>query len=76
MSKFDKELTWNTIRWGNSYDEVRRLQRRIFKASQSNDIKMVKHLQQRLIRSTHAKLIATQQVTTLNKGKNTAGVDV
>lgn len=75
MSKFDKELTWNTIRWGNSYDEVRRLQRRIFKASQSNDIKMVKHLQQRLIRSTHAKLIATQQVTTLNKGKNTAGVD-
>lgn len=75
MSEFFTELTWNNIKWGNSYDEVRRLQRRIFKASQSNDIRKVRQLQQRLIRSSHAKLIATQQVTTLNKGKNTAGVD-
>lgn len=69
------ELTWDKINWGNSYDNVRRLQRRIFKASQRNDIKTMRQLQQRLIRSSHAKLIATQQVTTLNKGKHTPGVD-
>jgi group II intron reverse transcriptase/maturase len=75
MSKFFIELTWNNIKWGDSQDKVRRLQRRIFKASQLGDKRMVWQLQQRMIRSKHAKLIATQQVTTLNKGKNTPGVD-
>ena len=75
MSKFLSELTWNDIKWGDSYDKVRRLQRRIFKASQKGDKRKVWHLQQRLIRSPYSKLIAVQQVTTLNKGKNTPGVD-
>lgn len=75
MSKFKDELTWNKIDWGNSYNIVRRSQRRIFKASKLDDIRKVRQLQQRLIRSPHAKLIAVQQVTTLNKGKNTPGID-
>lgn len=75
MSKFFSELTWDKIDWGNSYQLVRRSQRRIFKASKSGDIRKTRYLQQRLIRSSHAKLIAVQQVTTLNKGKNTTGVD-
>jgi len=75
MSKFFTELTWNKINWGDSYNEVRRFQRRIFKASLLGDKRKVWHLQQSLIRSPHAKLIAVQQVTTLNKGKNTPGVD-
>ena len=75
MSKFNKELTWNNINWGDSYNIVRRSQRRIFKASKLGDIRKVKQLQQRLIRSNHAKLIAVQQVTTLNKDKNTPAID-
>lgn len=75
MSKFKTEFTWNEIDWGNSYNIVRRSQRRIFKASKLGDKRTVRQLQQRLIRSKHAKLIAVQQVTTLNKGKKTAGVD-
>nr|BBE21018.1 HNH endonuclease [Ulva ohnoi] len=75
MSKFKPEFTWNEINWGNSYKIVRRSQRRIFKASKLGDTRKVKQLQQRLIRSSHAKMIAVQQVTTLNKGKNTPGVD-
>ena len=75
MSKFFNGLTWNKIDWGNSYQLVRRLQRRIFKASKTGDIRKVRQLQQRLIRSSHAKVIAVQQITTLNKGKKTAGVD-
>ena len=75
MSKFKNELTWNKIDWGSSYTMVRRSQRRIFKASKLNDIRKVRQLQQRLIRSKHAKYIAVQQVTTLNKGRNTPGID-
>jgi RNA-directed DNA polymerase len=75
MSKFFSELTWNEINWGNSYNIVRRSQRRIFKASKLGDKRRLRQLQQRLIRSSHAKLIAVQQVTTLNKGKDTPGVD-
>jgi len=75
MSKFYSELTWNEINWGDSYNKVRRSQRRIFKASQLGDKRKVRYLQQRLIRSPYAKAIAVQQVTTLNKGKNTPGVD-
>lgn len=75
MSKFFSELTWNNINWGNSYSIIRRSQRRIFKASQLGDNRKVKYLQQSLIRSPHAKVIAVQQVTTLNKGKSTPGVD-
>ena len=74
MSKFFNELTWNNIKWGDSQKKVRRLQRRIFKASQLCDSSKVWHLQQSLIRSPHAKLVATQRVTTLNKGKNTPGI--
>lgn len=75
MSKFFSELTWNDIKWGDSYKIVRRLQRRIFKASQNGDTKLMWHLQQQLIRNPHAKLIAVHKITTLNKGKNTPGVD-
>ena len=35
MSKFFNELTWNEIKWGNSYKIVRRLQRRIFRLVRS-----------------------------------------
>ena len=76
MSQFFSELTWNKIDWGNSHNNVRRSQRRIFKASRLGDVRKVKQLQQRLIRSPHAKLIALQQVTTLNKGKSTSEVEV
>lgn len=75
MSEFFSELTWNEIKWGDSFKEVRRLQRRIFKASENNDTKLVWHLQQRLIRNSHAKLIAVYTVTTISKGKNITGVD-
>ena len=75
MSKFFTELTWDNIKWGDSYNKVRRLQRRIFKASRSGDKRTVWHLQQRMIRSPHAKLVAVHKVTTLNKGKDTPRVD-
>lgn len=73
--KYFEGLTWDNIAWGNSYSKVRRIQKRIYKASSQGDTKRMWFLQKLLLRSPHAKLIAVQTVTTLNKGKNTAGID-
>jgi len=69
------ELSWNKIKWNDSYKIVRRFQKRIFKASLMNQQKKVNFLQRKLIQSPHAKLVAVQTVTTLNKGKSTPGVN-
>lgn len=68
-------LSWDKIIWKDSYKIVRRIQKRIFKASHKNETKKVHFLQKQLMMSSHAKCIAVQQVTTLNKGKLTSGVD-
>jgi RNA-directed DNA polymerase len=68
-------LTWDKVSWTFSYKHVRRIQRRIFKASRSGDIYTVQFLQKLLLKNPHAKLIAVHQVTTFNKGKSTKGID-
>lgn len=68
-------LTWDQIIWSISYEKVRRIQKRIFKASKSGDIKRMWFLQKLLLRNPHAKLVAVHTVTTLNKGRKTAGID-
>lgn len=68
-------LTWDDVIWKNSYNKVRCIQKRIFKASKSGDTRRMWFLQKLLLRNPHAKLVATHTVTTLNKGKRTAGID-
>jgi group II intron reverse transcriptase/maturase len=68
-------LTWDQIVWSTSYEKVRSIQKRIFKASKSGDIKRMWFLQKLLLRNPHAKLVAVHTVTTLNKGRKTAGLD-
>lgn len=68
-------VTWNAIDWGKTYKNVRRIQFRIYKAKKNGNIKQVYWLQNYLIKSKAAKLVAVRQVTTLNKGNKTAGVD-
>lgn len=76
MSKFIlKNLAWNSIRWADVKRRVRRVQRRIYKAKKLGQKSRVQWLQKLLINSIDAKLLAVQLVTTLNKGKRTAGVD-
>lgn len=69
------QVTWNDIDWGKTYDNVRRIQFRIYKAKKKGNIQQVHWLQNHLIKSKAAKLVAVRQVTTLNKSKETAGVD-
>lgn len=66
-------LTWDKIVWKDSYNKVRCIQKRIFKASKLADTKRMWFLQKLLLRNPHAKLVAVHTVTTLNKGKRTAG---
>ena len=69
------QLSWDKIKWFEHYQKIRRIQKRIYKASLLNETKKVHFLQKHLITSPHAKLIAVQKATTLNKGKTTPGID-
>lgn len=68
-------LQWDQINWTTVGAEVRRLQERIFRAASNNEHLKVKNLQKLMMRSLYVKALAIRQVTQLNSGKNTAGVD-
>lgn len=68
-------LAWNSIRWPLVKRRVRRIQNRIYKAKRLGKTSQVHWLQKLLINSKDAKLLAVQQVTTLNSGKKAKGVD-
>lgn len=66
---------WSTLNWKQIQRDVYRLQQRIYRASQRDDVRTVQSLQRLLIKSRSAKLLATRRVTQENIGKKTAGVD-
>jgi RNA-directed DNA polymerase len=51
------------------------LQKRIFKASQQGNVRLVHKLQRLLQKSWHAKLLAVRRVSQDNQGKKTPGID-
>lgn len=67
--------TWNDLDWNKIQKNVRRIQNRIYKARKNGNTRLVQWLQKFLLQSNDAKLLAVRQVTTLNKGKRTPGVD-
>lgn len=70
-----ERITWDDIDWTESFNKVRTLQSRIFKASLEGDMERAHWLQRLVLRNPHAKLIAVYTVTTLNKGRKTPGID-
>jgi len=66
---------WKSIPWRKLRKIVFRLQVRIFKAQKNGNLRLVRKLQKLLLSSKAAKLLAIRQVTQLNTGKKTAGVD-
>lgn len=71
----DSNITWGGIDWVKTQSRVRKIQHRIYDATLSGNIKRVYWLQKFLIGSQAAKLLSVRQVTSLNKGKRTPGVD-
>lgn len=67
--------TWEGLDWKQMQHNLYRLQKRIYQASQRNDVRSVHSLQRLLLRSYSARNIAVRQVTQENQGKRTAGVD-
>src|SRR5712692_10299280 len=66
---------WAEIPWRKLEKHQYRLQKRIFKASERGDLKTVHQLQNLLLKSRSARLLAVRRVTQDNQGKKTAGID-
>jgi RNA-directed DNA polymerase len=66
---------WNQIEWKKVEVEVFKLQKRIYRASQSGDVAKVHKLQRLLLRSWYARLLAVRRISQDNQGKHTAGID-
>lgn len=66
---------WEGQDWKKFCQDLFRLQRRVFKAVQVDDKRKARSLQKLILKSQAARFLAIQQVTQLNTGKKTAGID-
>jgi RNA-directed DNA polymerase len=68
-------LDWDAIDWRAHESNVRRLRRRIFKATRERDWAQVRSLQKMMLRSWSNTLVSVRQVAQRNAGRRTAGID-
>src|SRR5258708_17380193 len=74
--KLDPESeAWNKLPWRKFEQHVYRIQKRIYRASQRGNQRVVQKLQKLLMKSEAARLLAVRRVSQDNQGKKTAGVD-
>jgi RNA-directed DNA polymerase len=73
-SKNTSEL-WEKIPWKKFQRNLFRLQCRVFKAVTRGDKQKARSLQKLILKSQAARFLAIRQVTQLNAGKKTAGID-
>lgn len=66
---------WATIIWRNVEKKVRRLQERIYRATERQAWRQVRNLQKLRARSISNKLLAIRLVTQQNQGRPTPGLD-
>ncbi|MFF4173921.1 reverse transcriptase N-terminal domain-containing protein [Streptomyces sp. NPDC001744] len=62
-------------RWAEYEENVRRLRRRIFRATQDGDLKKVRNSRKPMLRSRGNTLISVKRVTQQSSGRTTAGTD-
>ncbi|WP_455755128.1 reverse transcriptase N-terminal domain-containing protein [Streptomyces olivaceoviridis] len=58
----DVYLSWHRIDWATYEENVRRLRRMIFKATQDGDLKKVRNLQKLMLRSHSNTLVSVKHV--------------
>jgi group II intron reverse transcriptase/maturase len=71
----DASELWKKLPWKKFRRDLFRLQKRVFKAVSVGDKRKAKYLQKLILKSRAARFLAIRQVTQLNAGKKTAGVD-
>ena len=73
-NKFSSE-SWEFLPWNKFQVNLFRLQKRVWKAVRAGDMRKAKSLEKLILRSQAARFLAIRQVTQLNDGKKTAGID-
>ena len=72
----DGQLTdWSQVNWRKARKIVRNLRQRVFRARKLGQWKQLRRLQKLLIRSRANLLLSVRQITQVNIGKQTAGID-
>jgi len=74
IEKLDSE-SWINLPWKQFRKDLFRLQKRTYKAVREGDTAKARSLQKLIFRSRAARFLAIRQVTQLNSGKKTAGID-
>ena len=74
-TRLKNRVKWDEIDWRKVEKSTFKLQKRIYRAYESGDVKKGKRLQKTLINSYNSKLLAVRKVSQDNRGKTTAGVD-
>ena len=67
--------SWRNLPWKKFRANLLCLQKRVFKAVQVGDMRKAVSLQKLILKSRAARFLAIRQVTQLNVGKKTAGID-
>ncbi|MFM6460727.1 MAG: group II intron reverse transcriptase/maturase [Planktothrix sp.] len=76
MNTIEKSMyEWKDINWRKVERCVFKLQKRLFRASQQGNVKLIHKLQRLLQNSWYGRLLAVRRVTQDNQGKKTAGID-
>ena len=77
MVRHDRNISelWKLLPWKKFRANLFRLQKRVFQAVRVGDKRKARSLQKLILKSKAARLLAIRQVTQLNAGKKTAGID-
>lgn len=67
--------SWKKLPWKKFRRDLFRLQKRLFKAIEAGNKRKALRLQKLILKSRAARFLAIRQVTQLNAGKKTAGID-
>ncbi len=67
--------SWRALPWKKFRRNLFRLQKRVYKAVLVGDKRKARSLQKLILKSTSARFLAIRQVSQLNAGKKTAGID-
>ena len=67
--------SWRSVPWKKFRANLFRLQKRVFKAIREGNKRKALSLQKLILKSRAARFLAIRQVTQLNAGKKTAGID-
>lgn len=77
MIRHDRNISesWKILPWKKFRANLFRLQKRVFKAVSVGDMRKARSIQKLILKSRAARFLAIRQVTQLNAGKKTPGID-